>query len=173
MNYGEIKKFDIANGSGVRVSLFVSGCRHRCVNCFNSQTWEFGFGKQFTDATVNEILNALKPDYISGFSLLGGEPFEPENQPELLRLLQKIKQKYPHKSIWCYTGFLLDSEILGESRAKTDISYELLKNIDVLVDGRFVEELKDITLKFRGSLNQRIIDVPATLKSGEIVLYNV
>ena len=173
MNYGEIKKFDIANGPGVRVSLFVSGCRHCCYNCFNRDTWEFGFGKPFTGDTANEILTAMKPDYISGFSLLGGEPFEPENQPELLTLLKKIRQNYHNKNIWCYTGFLLDSEILGESRAKTDISYELLKQIDVLVDGRFVEDLKDISLKFRGSSNQRIIDVPATLKSGKIVLYNV
>ena len=173
MYYGEIKKFDIANGPGVRVSLFVSGCRHCCKNCFNRETWEFGFGKPFTKSTADEILTALKPDYISGFSLLGGEPFEPENQPELLGLLQKIKHLYPDKNIWCYTGFLLDSEILGSSRAKTDVSDELLKYIDVLVDGRFAEELKDITLKFRGSSNQRIIDVPATLERGEIVLYNV
>ena len=173
MYYGEIKKFDIANGPGVRVSLFVSGCRHCCKNCFNRETWEFDFGKPFTKSTADEILTALKPDYISGFSLLGGEPFEPENQPELLGLLQKIKHLYPDKNIWCYTGFLLDSEILGSSRAKTDVSDELLKYIDVLVDGRFAEELKDITLKFRGSSNQRIIDVPATLERGEIVLYNV
>ena len=173
MYYGEIKKFDIANGPGVRVSLFVSGCRHCCKNCFNRETWEFDFGKPFTKSTADEILTALKPDYISGFSLLGGEPFEPENQPELLGLLQKIKRQYPDKNIWCYTGFLLDSEILGSSRAKTDVSDELLKYIDVLVDGRFAEELKDITLKFRGSSNQRIIDVPATLERGEIVLYNV
>ena len=173
MYYGEIKKFDIANGPGVRVSLFVSGCRHCCKNCFNRETWEFDFGKPFTKSTADEVLTALKPDYISGFSLLGGEPFEPENQPELLGLLQKIKHLYPDKNIWCYTGFLLDSEILGSSRAKTDVSDELLKYIDVLVDGRFAEELKDITLKFRGSSNQRIIDVPATLERGEIVLYNV
>ncbi len=168
MNYGEIKKFDIANGLGVRVSLFVSGCRHRCPNCFNSATWEFDYGKLFTEETTEEILSAMSPDYINGFSLLGGEPFEPENQATICALLKRIKQEYPNKDIWCYTGFLFDSELLGRGRAATETAREMLRYIDVLVDGRFVEELKDISLKFRGSSNQRIIDVPASLKSGEV-----
>lgn len=169
MNYGEIKKNDIANGLGVRVSLFVSGCRHCCKNCFNKDTWSFSFGKPFKKETEDEIIEALKPDYINGFSLLGGEPFEPENQKELLPLLKRIKKEFPNKDIWCYTGFLLDEEILGDSRANTEYAKELLSLIDVLVDGRFVEELKDISLKFRGSSNQRVIDVKRTLETNEIV----
>ncbi len=169
MNYGEIKKNDIANGLGVRVSLFVSGCRHCCKNCFNSDTWSFSFGKPFTKDTEEEIIEALKPDYVNGFSLLGGEPFEPENQKELLPFLKRIKKEFPNKDIWCYTGFLLDEEILGDSRANTEFTKEMLSFIDILVDGRFVEELKDISLKFRGSSNQRVIDVKKTLETNEIV----
>ena len=169
MNYGEIKKNDIANGLGVRVSLFVSGCRHRCKNCFNSDTWNFSYGKPFTKETEKEIIKAMAPDYINGFSLLGGEPFEPENQEALVELLTSIKKEYPEKDIWCYTGFLLDEELLGDSRANTIHTKKLLSLIDILVDGRFVEELKDITLKFRGSSNQRIIDVKKTLATNEIV----
>lgn len=169
MNYGEIKKNDIANGLGVRVSLFVSGCRHHCKNCFNKETWEFSFGKPFTSETADDIIMAMKHDYINGFSLLGGEPFEPENQPELTGLLKRIKAEYPDKDIWCYTGFLLDEELLGESRANTEFTREMLSYIDVLVDGRFVESKKDITLKFRGSSNQRVIDVQKTLNTNEIV----
>ena len=169
MYYGEIKKNDIANGLGVRVSLFVSGCRHCCKNCFNSDTWSFSYGKPFTEATVEEILKALEPAFVSGFSLLGGEPFEPENQEELLKLLCRIKKEYPNKDIWCYTGFLLDEELLGNSRANTPYTKEMLSYIDVLVDGRFIEELKDISLKFRGSSNQRVIDVKKTLATNEIV----
>lgn len=169
MNFGEIKKNDIANGLGVRVSLFVSGCRHHCKNCFNSDTWSFSYGKPFTAETADDIIKSMSPDYVTGFSLLGGEPFEPENQPELAKLLKRIKAEYPNKDIWCYTGFLLDEELLGKSRANTEYTLEMLKNIDVLVDGRFVEELKDISLKFRGSSNQRVIDVRKTLASNEIV----
>ena len=169
MNYGEIKKNDIANGLGVRVSLFVSGCRHHCKNCFNKDTWEFSFGKPFTSDTADDIIAAMKPDYITGFSLLGGEPFEPENQPELTALLKRIKAEFPEKDVWCYTGFLLDEELLGESRANTEFTREMLSYIDVLVDGRFVESKKDITLKFRGSSNQRVIDVQKTLNTNEIV----
>ncbi len=173
MNYAEIKKFDIANGLGVRVSLFVSGCRHHCKNCFNEATWDFCYGKPFDKAAEKEILDALAPDYIGGFSLLGGEPFEPENQEQLAALLSAIKEKYPAKDIWCYSGFTLDKELLGNSRAHTEHTLELLKNIDVLVDGRFVEELKDISLKFRGSSNQRLIDVKKTLEKGEIIEYEI
>lgn len=169
MNYGEIKKNDIANGLGVRVSLFVSGCRHHCKNCFNKDTWDFSYGKPFTKKTEKEIIEAMAPDYINGFSLLGGEPFEPENQEALVELLTAIKKEYPEKDIWCYTGFLMDEELLGDSRANTIHTRKLLSLIDILVDGRFVEELKDISLKFRGSSNQRVIDVKKTLATNEIV----
>lgn len=172
MNYGEIKKNDIANGIGVRTSLFVSGCRHHCKDCFNSQTWDFSFGNAFTEQTMIEILEACEPDWINGLSLLGGEPFEPENQRVLLPFLVMFKEKFPQKDIWCYSGFTFE-EITGKvkSRAKTDISAEMLSLIDVLVDGRFEQELKDISLKFRGSSNQRVIDVKKTLSEKRIVLY--
>lgn len=170
MNYGEIKKNDIANGLGVRVSLFVSGCRHCCKNCFNSQTWSFNYGTPFTTETEDYIIKAMEPEYISGLSLLGGEPFEPENQPALINLLKRVKSVYPNKNIWCYTGFLFDSELLGQSRANGQYTLELLELIDILVDGRFVEELKDISLKFRGSSNQRIINVKESLKQNKVVL---
>ncbi len=172
MNYGEIKKNDISNGIGVRTSLFVSGCRHHCKDCFNAQTWDFSFGNAFTEKTMMEILEACEPDWINGLSLLGGEPFEPENQRVLLPFLVMFKEKFPNKDIWCYSGFTFE-EITGKvkSRAKTDVSAEMLSLIDVLVDGRFEESKKDITLKFRGSSNQRIIDVKKTLTEKRIVLY--
>lgn len=173
MNYATIKSVDIANGEGVRVSLFVSGCRHHCKNCFNPETWNFNYGNVFDENICQTILQQLKPDYISGLTILGGEPFEPENQPQLLELLKQVKCEYPNKNVWCYTGFLLDKEILGDSRANTKYSKQLLKYIDVLVDGRFVESLKDISLKFRGSSNQRVIDVQQTLKNGDICLYKL
>lgn len=167
MNYAVIKKFDIANGAGVRVSLFVSGCRHHCKNCFNKEAWDFSYGKPFTDDTAKEILAALSPDYIAGFSLLGGEPFEPENQGTLSELLAEIKQKLPNKNIWCYTGFLYEDIIAGRvGNAKT--AEKMLSNIDILVDGKFVEDLKSPDLLFRGSSNQRIIDVKKTLKEGSV-----
>lgn len=172
MNYGEIKKNDISNGIGVRTSLFVSGCRHHCKDCFNAQTWDFGFGEAFTEQTMMEILESCEPDWINGLSLLGGEPFEPENQRVLLPFLVMFKEKFPDKDIWCYSGFTFE-EITGraKSRAKTDVSAEMLSLIDVLVDGRFEESKKDISLKFRGSSNQRIIDVKKTLSEKRIVLY--
>lgn len=172
MNYGEIKKNDISNGIGVRTSLFVSGCRHHCKDCFNAQTWDFAFGNAFTEQTMMEILEACEPEWINGLSILGGEPFEPENQRVLLPFLVMFKEKFPNKDIWCYSGFTFE-EITGraKSRAKTDVSAEMLSLIDVLVDGRFEESLKDISLKFRGSSNQRIIDVKKTLSEKNIVLY--
>ncbi len=173
MNFATIKPVDIANGEGVRVSLFVSGCRHACKNCFNKEAWSFSYGNPFTQEVINNILTALKPDYISGLTLLGGEPFEPENQAGLLELVKQVKQTYPSKNIWCYTGFLFDHELLDNSRAKTEYTIPLLNHIDVLVDGRFVEELKDISLKFRGSKNQRLIDIPNSLKTNSVVLYNL
>ena len=168
MNYGAIKKYDIANGEGIRVSLFVSGCTHRCRNCFNQEAWDFGYGLPFTKETEEEILQALAPDFISGLSLLGGEPFEPENQKELVKLVRRVKERYPGKDIWCYTGYTLE-RLLEKSRARCQVTDELLARIDVLVDGKFVEELKDISLPFRGSSNQRVIDVKASLAAGQAV----
>ncbi len=171
MNYGEIKNCDIANGEGVRVSLFVSGCTHHCKNCFNAETWDFNFGKPFTKETEDKILEELAPDYIDGFSLLGGEPFEPENQKVLLPFLRRIKDKYPQKSIWCYTGYLFDEELKSESRARCEYTDEMLSLIDVLVDGEFIQDLYDISLQFKGSANQRIIDIQKSVAKGQIVLY--
>lgn len=171
MNYGEIKSFDIANGEGVRVSLFVSGCTHHCKNCFNKETWDFNFGKPFTKEVEDSIIEMLASNYIDGFSLLGGEPFEPQNQRVLTPFLKRIKEKFPDKSIWCYTGYLFDDELLSESRARCECTDEMLSLIDVLVDGEFVQDLYNITLVFRGSENQRIIDVQKSLETGEICNY--
>ena len=173
MNYGEIKKYDIANGEGVRVSLFVSGCTHHCKNCFNFETWDFNYGKPFTKETEDEIIDSLSHDYIDGLTLIGGEPFEPQNQRALLPFVKKVKEKYPNKTVWCYSGYLFDKELLGESRARCECTDEMLRLIDVLVDGEFKQDLYDISLSFRGSSNQRIIDVPKSLKTGEIVLYKL
>ncbi len=171
MNYGEIKSFDIANGEGVRVSLFVSGCTHHCKNCFNKETWDFNFGKPFTKEVEDSIIDMLSSNYIDGFSLLGGEPFEPQNQRVLTPFLKRIKENFPNKSIWCYTGYLFDDELLSESRARCECTDEMLSLIDVLVDGEFVQDLYNITLAFRGSENQRIIDVQKSLETGEICNY--
>lgn len=172
MNYGEIKKTDIANGLGCRVSLFVSGCTHHCKNCFNEQTWDFNFGNKFTEETEKEIFDALKPDYIRGLSLLGGEPFEPSNQQVLLPFLKRYKSLFPNKNIWCYSGYLFE-ELCGNipSRAFTTNTKEMLSLIDVLVDGKFIDKLKDLRLKFCGSSNQRIIDVKQSLEQNLVVLY--
>lgn len=172
MNVAEIKTNDIANGEGVRTSLFVSGCRHRCPDCFNEIAWGFDYGEPYTEETEKYILESVAPAWVAGLSLLGGEPFEPENQGALLDLLKKFKAQFPLKTVWCYSGFTIE-EILGKklSRALTDISAEMLGMIDVLVDGKFVKEQKNISLKFRGSENQRVIDVQKTLAAGEIVLY--
>lgn len=158
MYYGEIKKLDIANGDGVRVSLFVSGCRIHCPGCFNAMTWDFCYGKEFTQDTEKEIIEALEKDFISGLTLLGGEPFEPENQKVLAPFLKKVKELFPKKNIWCYSGYIYETELLAEDgKAHTEVTEEMLSYIDVLVDGPFVEELKDISLVFRGSSNQRIL----------------
>lgn len=170
MYYGEIKKFDIANGMGVRVSLFVSGCTHHCKNCFNEVTWDFRYGQEFTKETEDQIIEYLKPSHIAGITLIGGEPMEQVNQRGLLALVKRIKDIYPNKNVWCYTGYLFDEELLKPSRARCEVTDELLSYIDILVDGKFVEELKDVTLRFKGSSNQRIIDVQASLKKGEVVL---
>lgn len=171
MKYGEIKNNDIANGEGVRVSLFVSGCTHHCKGCFNPMTWDFDYGEEFTDETILNIIEMLSPSYIKGLTLLGGEPMEPDNQRALLPLLKQVKEKYPTKTIWCYSGYLLDEELLKDSRARCEVTDEVLSYIDVLVDGEFVLEKKNIMLQFRGSENQRLIDVKKTLAGGEIVLY--
>lgn len=173
MNYGEIKNFDIANGEGVRVSLFVSGCTHHCKNCFNPETWSFEYGKPFTKETEDYIIECLTHDYIDGLSLLGGEPFEPQNQEVLLPFLRRVKNELPNKNIWCYTGYLFDRELLCESRARCEFTDEMLSLIDVIVDGEFVQTLHDISLAFRGSSNQRIIDVQKSLETGEVKLHNL
>lgn len=159
MNYGEIKKYDIANGPGVRVTLFVSGCRHHCKGCFNAETWDFHYGNPYTEKTEKEILDALNHPYIAGLTLLGGEPFEPENQRELVKLLKKVREMYPKKNIWSYSGYVYDKDLIPGGRAYTEVADEMLSYIDVLVDGPFVEDLKDITLQFRGSSNQRILNL--------------
>lgn len=159
MNYGTIKNCDIANGPGVRVSLFVSGCRHHCKGCFNAETWDFSYGQEFTKDSLNEILTLLKPDYVQGFSLLGGEPFEPENQPVLTEVLREIRSRYPKKDIWCYTGYLYDRDLAEGGCVYTGVTEEMLSYIDVLVDGEFIEAEKDLTLRFRGSRNQRILEL--------------
>lgn len=174
MYYGALKKTDVANGEGVRVTLFVSGCTHHCKNCFNQETWNFCYGKPFTKETEDEIIEALKPSYISGLTLLGGEPMEPQNQAALLPLLKRVRETFGNtKNIWCYTGYTLESDLLKPSRARCEYTDEMLKNIDTLVDGEFIENLKNLMLKFRGSSNQRIINIPETLKSNEVVLQMV
>lgn len=171
MHYGSIKNCDIANGVGVRVTLFVSGCRNRCKNCFQPQTWNFDYGNKFTKDTEDYIIKLLKPDYINGLTVLGGEPFEPENQRELLPFLKRVKENCPDKTIWCFSGFTLEEMQTVGNRCHTEIVNDLLSCIDILVDGRFIEEQKDISLRFRGSRNQRIIELKPTFKSGEIVLW--
>ena len=170
MYYGTIKNFDIADGPGCRVSLFVSGCRNHCPGCFNQETWDFHYGQEYTAETEQMILQALAPDYIQGLSLLGGDPFEPENQRELLRLLRSVKSAFPKKDIWAYTGYTLEKLQNAEGHPRCEATDEMLSMIDILVDGPFIEAKKNISLRFRGSENQRIIDLPNTLKSGEIVI---
>ena len=165
MNYAAIKWADVANGPGVRVSLFVSGCTHHCPSCFNPEAWDFGYGQPFTQAEEDKIVQALAPTHIKGLSLLGGEPFEPDNQRALLPLLRRVKAAYPNKEVWCYSGYTLDGELWQPSRARCECTDEMLSCLDVLVDGRFILEQKDLNLRFRGSSNQRILDVPASLKA--------
>ncbi|MBE6745928.1 MAG: anaerobic ribonucleoside-triphosphate reductase activating protein [Ruminococcaceae bacterium] len=173
MNFCNIKYFDIANGEGVRTTLFVSGCTNHCENCFQPETWDFAYGEEFTEETERQIIDSLAPYYVNGLTLLGGEPFEPKNQPRLLELLKKVRAEHPEKDVWCFTGFTLDGELLKDgSYPRCDVTDEMLSLIDVLVDGRYVEALKDISLRFRGSSNQRIIDMNKTREAGEIVLWN-
>ena len=171
MYYGAIKKNDIANGQGVRVSLFVSGCTHHCKNCFNAETWSFTYGAPFTEETEEEILSAMAPGYVEGLSLLGGDPLEPLNQEPLLPLLRKMRERYPEKTVWCYTGFLYE-DLFGEGKAVTPATPELLSYLDILVDGPFIEEKKNLNLQFRGSSNQRVIDVKKSLQTGKVVIWD-
>jgi anaerobic ribonucleoside-triphosphate reductase activating protein len=172
MNYAEIKYCDVANGPGVRTSLFVSGCSHHCPGCFNEIAWDFNYGKPFTQDTIDSIIESLKPDYIQGLTLLGGEPFEYSNQKGLVPLVRQVRKVLPQKDIWCFTGFLFDKDIIENMCKKWKETNELLSYIDVLVDGRFVEELKNLNLKFKGSENQRTILVNESLKSGNVILYD-
>ena len=169
MNYATIKNNDIANGPGVRVSLFVSGCTHHCKGCFNEVAWDFDYGTPFTQETIDSILSMVGQPHIKGLTLLGGEPFEPQNQPAVVELLRQLKAKYPDKSIWAFSGYLFDRDILSGRLGDTS---EYLSYLDVLVDGPFVEAKKNLSLRFRGSENQRLIDVPASLAAGEVVLWN-
>ena len=171
MNYGEIKKVDIANGEGVRVSLFVSGCTHHCKDCFNPEAWDFDYGQPFDKPVRNEVFASCKPDYITGLSLLGGEPMEPENQRELLPFIKNVKVLYPNKTIWCYTGNNLEHEIWQPGPGRCEVTDEFLQYIDVLVDGDFVQDQYDISLRFRGSSNQRIIDMNKTRAAGRVILW--
>lgn len=171
MNYGNIKKCDIANGEGVRVSLFVSGCTHHCKGCFNSETWDFNYGKPFTADTEQEIIDDLSYEYINGLSLLGGEPFEKQNQRVLLPFIKKVKKIYPNKTIWCYTGYTFDKDLIKNGCAYCECTDEMIGLIDILVDGEFIEDLKDISLSFRGSSNQRIIDIKRFLAENKICLW--
>lgn len=173
MNYGEIKLYDVANGPGIRTTLFVSGCRNHCKGCFQPQTWDFCYGKPYTKEVEDYIISTLSSEFVQGLTILGGEPFEPENQRELLPLIKRVRETYPEKSIWIFSGYRLDDEILKEgTHPNTDISKEIISLIDVLVDGRFIEEKKNITLLFRGSENQRLIDIKKTLKKGVITLWD-
>lgn len=173
MNYCNVKYFDIANGEGVRTTLFVSGCTNRCEDCFQPETWDFQYGNPFTSTVEDEILASLSPYYVNGLTLLGGEPFEPSNQRALVPFLRRVRAQYPEKTIWCFTGFTLDGELLRDgSHPRCEVTDEMLSLMDVLVDGRFVKALKDISLRFRGSSNQRIIDLNETRKQGSIVLWD-
>ena len=169
MHYASIKKYDVANGEGIRISLFVSGCPHHCKSCFNPEAWDYNYGKLFTKKEEDEIVDFLENDYIAGLSLLGGEPMWLANQEGLLPLLRRVKERFPKKSIWCYTGYLFDKEIMDEMYLLNDVTKEFLQYIDVIVDGRFVEKLLDKSLFFRGSSNQRIIDVKKSLKNKKVV----
>lgn len=173
MHYGAIRKYDVANGPGVRITLFVSGCRNHCKGCFQKETWDFCYGQEYTNDTEDYILSMLDSDYVEGLTILGGEPFEPENQETILGLIKRVRKDLPQKNIWVFSGYRLEEEILKEgAHPNTQFSKEIISKIDVLVDGRFIEEKKNITLIFRGSENQRLIDIKKTLESGTVVLWD-
>ena len=169
LNYANIKDFDIANGPGIRISLFVSGCTHHCKGCFNKDAWDFDYGQPFTQQTIDDIIQMMKPAYVKGLTLLGGEPFEPQNQGPIVELLRRVKEEYPQKSIWAFSGYLFDKDILSGRLGDWQITKEYLSYLDVLVDGPFIEEKKDLMLRFRGSSNQRLIDMPKSLAAGKVV----
>ncbi len=169
MHYATIKECDIANGPGVRVSVFVSGCNHHCKGCFNEIAWDFEYGSEFTEKTIDKVLKDLDKDYIEGLSLLGGEPLEHANQKGLLPLVKKVKEKFPEKSIWCYTGFDYEKDVMGNMYKNWNETKELIKNIDIIVDGKFEQKLKNPSLKFRGSSNQRVIDVQKSIKENKVI----
>ncbi|MBD0858657.1 anaerobic ribonucleoside-triphosphate reductase activating protein [Erysipelotrichaceae bacterium] len=172
MHYGNIKNYDIADGEGVRVTLFCSGCTNRCEGCFQPETWDFCYGKEYTKETEDQLIQMLTNPNIQGLTLLGGDPFEPSNQRTLITLLRRVKQELPTKDVWAYTGFVYEQDLLEGQRKHTEVTDEMLSYIDVLVDGPFVIDEKDISLYFRGSTNQRVIDMPKTLKSGNVVIYH-
>ena len=172
MNYADIKKIDVANGEGVRVSVFVSGCNHHCKGCFNQCAWDFNYGKEFSEKEEQQIIDYMNHDYISGLSLLGGEPIEPRNQEGLLPLVKKVKKKFPNKNIWCYTGFDFEKDVVGKMAKDNETTRELLKYIDVIVDGKFEEDKRDLKLQFRGSSNQKIVDVKKSLQTGKVIKEN-
>ena len=172
MNYADIKKIDVANGEGVRVSVFVSGCNHHCKGCFNQWAWDFNYGKEFSEKEEQQIIDYMNHDYISGLSLLGGEPLEPRNQEGLLPLVKKVKKKFPNKNIWCYTGFDFEKDVVGKMAKDNETTRELLKYIDVIVDGKFEEDKRDLKLQFRGSSNQKIVDVKKSLQTGKVIKEN-
>ena len=172
MKYANIKYYDVANGPGVRTSLFVSGCTHRCEGCFNEIAWDFNYGDEFNASIIDVILDSVKEDHIAGITLLGGEPMEKENQAELITLLRQFKKLYPEKTVWCYTGYTYEEDFIQGARAYTEVTKEFLKLTDVLVDGKFIISLMDIRLRFRGSSNQRIIDMNETRKNDRIILWD-
>lgn len=175
MNYGNIKTCDIANGTGVRTTLFVSGCRHHCKGCFQPQTWDFSYGEKFTKETEDRLIRECRPSYIEGLTLLGGEPMEPENQRALMPFLRRFREELPGKTVWCYTGYLWEeltgAERRDENGPRCEVTDEILQLLDILVDGEFVEEQKSLMLKFRGSANQRIINVRQSLQCGTVILW--
>lgn len=173
MNYADIKQYDVANGPGVRVSIFVSGCTHYCKGCFNKATWDFNYGSPFTQETINTIIGYMSPSYVKGLTVLGGEPMEPQNQQAVLALLNRVKEVYPEKTIWMFTGYDYEKDILDRMWNEIPETKEILSCLDVLVDGEFVEELKDLSLRFKGSSNQRTILVKESLAAGEVVLYDL
>ena len=173
MNYADIKQYDVANGPGVRVSVFVSGCTHYCKGCFNEEAWDFNFGEPFTEEVIERILDYMEPSYVKGLTVLGGEPLEPQNQPAVCRLLKRVKEVYPEKSVWLFSGYDFEKDILGHMWDTLPEIREILSCLEVLVDGEFVEELKNLSLRFKGSSNQRTILVQESLAAGEVVLYNL
>lgn len=173
MNYADIKQYDVANGPGVRVSVFVSGCTHYCKGCFNEEAWDFNYGKPFTEETIRTVLEYMKPSYVKGLTVLGGEPMEPQNQPAVLALLKKVKEVYPEKSIWMFSGYDYEADMLGCMWEELPETKEILSCLEVLVDGEFVEELKNLSLRFKGSSNQRTILVQESLAAGKVVLYDL